>query len=487
VIAAAAFREEFRFQARIGRVGPLVTCALILVLHSSAKAGQSDLRSLDGALTALAERIAPAVVHVVSDAYTPLTDAPGSPTAYEQTTGSGIIFSPEGHVVTNAHVVKGATRIQVVLANRDSRPARSSIVRPRGEVRPARLLGVDRETDIAVLQIEPRRGEPAGARPWAHVALGDSDTVRQGQIVVAFGSPFGLQNSMSMGIVSAIARQLKDDDPMIYIQSDVSINPGNSSGPMADVEGNIIGVNTMIISESGGSEGVGLAVPSNIVRTVTAEILKHGVMRRGEIGVEPQTITETLVSSLKLSRTWGVILGDVLPDGPAEKAGLKVGDIVLTLDGKPMENARQLQVNLYTRAVDSMVEIGVLRDSAPLKFRVTVAERPNDSDRFAAMVNRDVAAVRALGILGLEITPAVRELVPDSRFSRGILVANLMGSAGRPAGLMDVGDIIYSVNGQAVTTLDELKRVLKPFEAGDAVVLQVERDGKLRYVEVTLD
>jgi S1-C subfamily serine protease len=134
-----------------------------------------------------------------------------------------------------------------------------------------------------------------------------------------------------------------------------------------------------------------------------------------------------------------------------------------------------------------MVEIGVLRDSAPLKFRVTVAERPNDSDRFAAMVNRDVAAVRALGILGLEITPAVRELVPDSRFSRGILVANLMGSAGRPAGLMDVGDIIYSVNGQAVTTLDELKRVLKPFEAGDAVVLQVERDGKLRYVEVTLD
>lgn len=463
---------------------------ILLALCPAAPAGQSGLRALDGALTALSERIAPAVVHVLSDAYTPLTEMPGSPSAYEQTAGSGIIFSADGHVVTNAHVVKGATRIRVVLPHRDARPSRtperSSIVRPRGRVRAARLIGVDRETDIAVLQIEPAKGDSA-PRPLPYVPLGDSDSVRQGQIVVAFGSPFGLQNSMSMGIVSAIARQLKDDDPMIYIQSDVSINPGNSGGPMVDVEGNIIGVNTMIISESGGSEGVGLAVPSNIVKTVAAEILKHGVMHRGEIGIEPQTITEGLAESLNLPRQSGVILGDVEPEGAADKAGLKVGDIVLTLDGRAMENARQLQVNLYTRPVDSPVELGVLRGGAPLKFTVRVTERPNDPDRFAAIANRDAAALRSLGVLGLELGPRTQELVPDSRFARGILVANTMGSAGRPAGVLDVGDIIYAVNGEAVITLDGIKKALARFDSGATIVLQVERDGKLRYVEVTLD
>jgi serine protease Do len=452
----------------------------VLLLSSCGLFAQGlDLRAFDQALINLSERIGPAVVQVLSDAFSPLSDAPGSPAAYEQSTGSGILLSADGFIITNSHVIKGATKIQVVLPNLDAIQSRSSIVKPRGRRLTARLVGVDRETDLAVLKID---GE---GLPF--LALGDSDLVKQGQLVLAFGSPFGLQNSMAMGIVSAVARQLEADDPMIYIQSDVSINPGNSGGPMVDVQGNVVGVNTMIISESGGSEGVGLAVPSNIVRTVFEQIVKNGVVRRGEIGIEAQTITETMAESLKLPRTSGVILGDVTPNGPAAKSGLRTGDIILTMNGKPMENARQLQVNLYSKPVDSFVEIEAQRGKQILKRQVRVTERPNDPDRFAALVNQAVASVPQLGIMGLEIDTKVREMLPETRRSRGILVANVLAAAARPSGALETGDIIYAVNLSAIATLDEIKAALANFRTGDLIVLQVEREGRLRYVEVTLD
>ncbi len=441
---------------------------------------QLDLRGFDQALTTLSERIAPAVVQVLSDAYGPLSDTAGAPTAYEQANGSGIILSSDGYIITNAHVIKGSTRIQVILANVEPAPVRGSIVRRAGRRLPARLIGQDRETDLALLKIDP-------PQPLPYLALGDSDKLKQGQIVVAFGSPFGLQNSMSMGIVSAIARQLEADDPMIYIQSDVSINPGNSGGPMVDVQGNVVGVNTLIISESGGSDGIGLAVPSNIVRTVTEQLMKYGVVRRGEIGIEPQTITEAMADGLGLDRAAGVILGDVAPDGPAAKAGLRAGDLILSLDGKPMENARQLQVNLYSKPVNSMVEVESQRGKEILRRTVRVAERPNDPDRFAALANKAVASVPSLGILALDIDGPVKEMLPATRKPAGVLVANLMASAARPAGTLESGDIIYSVNRKPVASLAELREALRGFQPGDTVILQVEREEKLRYVEITLD
>ncbi len=454
-----------------------VLSAVVLV---RAAAAQTDLRVLDQSFTLLSEKIAPAVVQVLSDAYTPLTESPTGPSAFEQSTASGIILSRDGYVVTNAHVVKGATRVTVILNATQAEPQRgSSILRPRGKRLSARLVGLDRETDIAVLKVE--------AQNLPALTLGDSDRVRQGQLVLAFGSPFGLQNSVSMGIVSAVARQLEADDPMIYIQSDVRINPGNSGGPMVDVTGNVIGVNTMIISDSGLGEGVGLAVPSNIVKTVTEQIIKQGFVRRGEIGIEPQTITEPMAEALALERPLGVILGDVRPGSSAAMAGLEIGDIVLSLNGKAMENARQLQVNLYSVPVDSLVEVEVLRKGRTFRRRVKVTELPNDPDRFAALVNREVATIPQIGVMGLQIDTKVRDMLPATRRPRGILVANVIASAGRPAGVLENGDIIYTVNRTPVTTLDEIKGALAHTKPGDTVVLQVERAEKLRYVELTVD
>lgn len=438
-----------------------------------------DLRAFDRALTALSEKISPAVVQVLSDAYSPLSDTPGAPTAYEQASGSGMILTGDGYILTNAHVVKGATQIYVVLPHQQSIQQGSSIVKPRGRRMLAKLVGLDRETDLAVLKIE--------AKELPFLEMGDSDLVRQGQLVLAFGSPFGMQNSMAMGIVSAVARQLEADDPMIYIQSDVSINPGNSGGPLVDVNGDVIGVNTMIVSETGGSDGVGLAVPSNIARNVFDQIRANGVVRRGEIGIEAQTITDTMAEALHLPRQSGVILGDVTPGGPAERAGLQVGDIVLALNGKAMENARQLQVNLYSKPLDSVVEVEVLRGSKTKKIYVTVSERPNDPDRFAALANQGVEAISPLGIMALEMDARLRSMVGESRRPKGVLVANVLANAGRPAGALEIGDIIYSINRKDVRTVQDLRSALSHSRAGDVVVLQVERSSKLRYVEVSVD
>ncbi len=454
--------------------------AALVVMASAAQAFQLDLRTFDRALILLSEKVSPAVVQILSDAYNPLTEAPGSPTAFEQSMGTGVVLTGDGYIVTNGHVVKGATKIQVVLPHLESIQQGSSTVKPRGRRMAAKLVGLDRETDLAVLKID--------ATSLSFLEFGDSDQLKQGQLVLAFGSPFGLQNSMAMGIVSAVARQLEADDPMIYIQSDVSINPGNSGGPLVDVNGEVVGINTMLISESGGSEGVGLAVPSNIAKTVADQIIQNGMVRRGGIGIDAQTITDTMAEALQLPQQGGVILGDVTPDGPAEGAGLEVGDIILSMNGKPMENARQLQVNLYSRPVGSVVEVEILRAGKASKRYVTVTEQADDPDRFASMVNQSLATITQLGIMGLEIDAKVKEMLPSStRKPRGILVASTLASAGRPAGSLETGDIIYSVNRISVRTLREMKAALASSSPGDVVVLQVERQEKLRYVEVPVD
>ena len=251
-----------------------------------------------------------------------------------------MIVDAEGWIVTNAHVVENARSVRVDLVQ--PAPAGGSILRPRSRRLPARVVGLDRETDVAVLKIE-QSGLPA-------LELGDSEALHQGQVVMAFGSPLGLENSASLGVVSAVARQLKPDDPMIYVQTDASINPGNSGGPLVDAAGRMVGLNTMILSQSGGNEGIGLAAPSNIVRSVYEQIRRSGRVRRGAIGVRAQTITPPLAAGLGLVFDRGVVLSDVLPSGPAAAAGLRPGDVVIALDAKPMENARQLDVNLYRRA-----------------------------------------------------------------------------------------------------------------------------------------
>jgi serine protease Do len=218
----------------------------------------------------------------------------------------------------------------------------------------AQLVGLDLETDLAVIKID-ERNLPA-------VTFGDSEELKAGQMVLAFGSPLGLHNSVTLGVVSAVARQLEPESPMIYVQTDASINPGSSGGPLVDLRGRLVGVNTLIVSQAGGNEGLGFAAPSNIVRTVYEQIRKVGHVRRGDIGLRAQTVTPVLASGLNLPRDQGVVIADVLPGSAAERVGLKAGDLVLSLDDKPVENGRQLQIGLYRHLVGDVVTLEILRD-----------------------------------------------------------------------------------------------------------------------------
>jgi serine protease Do len=394
--------------------------------------------------------------------------------------GSGVILDPSGYIVTNAHVVEGAARVEVLVqATRNEGPGRRSIVKARGRTFTAQILGVDKETDLAVLKM-PQSGLP-------HLSLADSDRVKQGSIVLAFGNPLGLQSSVTMGIVSATSRQLRLEDPMIYIQTDCPINPGSSGGPLVDLQGNVVGINTFILSQSGGNEGIGFAAPSNIVRNVFDQIRKTGKVRRGTIGVNAQTITPELAAGLGLTTDWGVILGDVLPGGPADRAGLREGDVILTLNGKVMENARQTEVNLYRQAVNELVSMEILRGSQKLTFQVPVTARNDDPERFTADVSVQRDRVPELGILGVTVDAEVAQALPPLRKHEGVLVAARVSESFPGDQQLLPGDVIYSVNRTPVGSLEALRTAVRGLTPGGSVVIQLERAGKVRFLALTLE
>jgi serine protease Do len=446
--------------------------------------GPVSLRQLSSSLEHLSDRVHRAVVQVFSTGYATPSDESESGGASllskQRATGSGVILSPDGYIVTNNHVVRSARRIQVRLpATREAVANAHSIVKPEGELLDAKLIGTDRQTDIAVLKIE-------GAN-LTHLEFGDSDDLRQGQLVMAFGNPLGLEGSVSMGIVSSVARQIKFDDPMIYIQTDAAINPGNSGGPLIDADGKLMGINTFILSQSGGSEGIGFAIPSNIVKNVFDQIRRERHVHRGQIGVSAQTITPVLARGLSLPVEWGVLVADVEPDGPGDEAGIKIGDLILSVNGKPMENARQLQVNIYQHAMGDKLHLQLQRGSEKLEANVEVVELPGDPMRFADLVTPENNLVPRLGILGIAIDKRLAEMLPELRFPYGIVVA--AGSAtdlSSGTGLQP-GDVIYSVNGVPMTSVAALKKRLDEFKAGQAPVLQIQRDDKLMFVVIELE
>ena len=448
--------------------GPLAPAALA---QAQAPSPAPTLAGLDAQLEALSRRVAPSVVQVLATGY---TTAPNTLLARGQSTGSGVIVDADGWIVTNAHVVEDARSVKVDVLQPDASGPKGSILRPRSQRLAARVVGVDRETDVAVLKVE-RSSLPA-------LELGDSELLRQGQLVMAFGSPLGLENSASLGVVSAVARQLKPDDPMIYVQTDASVNPGNSGGPLVDAQGRMVGLNTMILSQSGGNEGIGFAAPSNIVRTVYEQIRKSGRVRRGVIGVRAQTITPALAAGLGLAYDRGVVLSDVTPEGPAEAAGLRPGDVVLALDKKPMQNARQFDVNLYRRAPGEHVALSVQRGSAPLDVQVAVVARPDDTDRFVSLVTPDKNLIPRLGVLAIELDDELRRAAGPLRGKSGVLVAARAGAA--DDGDLRAGDVIYAVNGVSVLGLSELRSAVSRPDPGQPLVLHVERASKLIYVVI---
>ncbi len=447
------------------------------------EASLATLGQLSQSFEALSERVTPAVVQILATGYTPLQqgDEPGTGLiTRRQVGGSGVIVDPEGYIVTNFHVIDGAGRIRVRLSSPAEEPAPGqSILKPQGKVVGARVVGLDRETDLAVLKVDETG--------LSHLTLGDSDLVKKGQLVFAFGGPLGLENSVSMGVVSSVARQLRVEDPMIYIQTDAPINPGNSGGPLVDAQGSVIGINTLILSQSGGSEGLGFAAPSNIVRNVFQQIKRNGYVRRGEIGVHAQTISPALAAGLRLERDWGVVLGDVYPGSPAARSGLRVGDVVVSVDGKVMENGRQFDVNLYRTPVGATVTLEVLRAGETLTLQVPVFERPDDIHRFTPMVTPDENLVPRLGILAVDLTQQVAAMLPGLRTRSGVVVAARSPDAiyGRVA--LAPGDVIRALNAQPITNLSQLRNAIDSVQVGEPVVLQVERLGRLLFIAFEME
>jgi serine protease Do len=390
-----------------------------------------------------------------------------------------VILDPGGYIVTNAHVVDGARRVMVRLARPGTGAPGASILKGPGQMVGAQIVGVDTETDLAVLKVE-QAGLP-------HLTLGDSEALRQGQLVFAFGSPLGLEDTVTSGIVSAVARQLKPDDRMIYVQTDASINPGNSGGPLVDTAGRVVGINTMILTQSGGSEGIGFAAPSNIVKNVFDQIRKNGRVRRGQIAIQAQTVTPALAVGLGLPQAYGVVVSDVYPGGKAAAGGLRAGDLVLSLDGKALENARQLEVNLYRRGVGETVALEVQRGADKLLLRVEVEERPDDPERFAELLSPEKNLVPNLGILAMDLDEDVLRLLPGLRAKAGVLVGARAGDGPDWQDPLKPGDVIYTLNDASITSVASLREALGQRKSGDAIVLRVERSGKLRYVAFLME
>ena len=386
-------------------------------------------------------------------------------------------MDPEGYIITNAHLVRGVSRVRVKIP---IEPTGHSLLSRRSRTALARLVGLDDETDLAVLKVDAGGGLRA-------LPLGDSDEVRAGQLVLAFGSPFGLQNSVSMGIVSSVARQLAPESPMVHIQTDAQINPGNSGGPLVDARGRLVGINTLLLRGSGSGGGPGFAAPSNIVRAVFEQIRKTGRMRRGEIGVRAQTITPLLAAGLRLKRDQGAILGDVIPGGPGARAGLRVGDIVLTLDGKPIENGRQFHVNLYRRALGDRVRVEILRGDRRATVTVSVAERVDPLSEARALADPRKNVVPRLGILAVTLGPQPA----SGRGIRGrtaVVVATAsVSTLDAENGSLEPGDRIDAVNGQWIADLSALRAAVDAVKPGDPVVLQIDRRGQSMFLAFAIE
>jgi len=442
--------------------------------------GLDPLHEVSASLEALSKRVSRGVVQIFSAGYKPDSEREHRNTdllSRGVTSGSGIILASDGWIVTNAHVVQGGRRIRVQL----NQEVLLSTVQnqKRHALFDAKLVLADRDTDLALLKID--------ATDLPTLELSDSSDLRQGQLVLAFGSPLGLDNSVSMGIVSSVARQPDPDSPTIYVQTDAAINPGNSGGPLVDASGHVVGINTLILTQSGGNEGIGLAIPSNVVRNVYNQVRNEGHVHHHQIGASARNITPALASGLSLEREEGVVIEDLVPDGPAASAGLRPGDIVLSVNDKPVQDIRQFGLSLYSFAVGENVGLQIQRGKQAISYQVPVSEKQDVQERLADLVTKEEAKIPQLGILALTLDDKLMLMLPPLRNRFGVVVAGketygaYQGEGPLP------GDVIYSVNGTFVDSVEALRSALDDVKAAEAIALQVERLGSLHYLVLETD
>ncbi|HEV2275692.1 MAG TPA: trypsin-like peptidase domain-containing protein [Acidobacteriaceae bacterium] len=427
----------------------------------------------------LAHAIEPSVVKIYSTGLAPVETGDVSKTALlaqERSVGSGVIMDPEGYILTNAHVVQHARSLSVLIADMSGVTEAGSTDRaePPATAMPAHIVGLDTVTDLAVIKVEKH-----GLRA---LKFADSDRAHAGELVLAFGSPLGLQDSVSLGVISATNQQLDSDSPMVYLQTDAAINPGNSGGPLIDMHGDVVGINSMIETQSGGNEGVGFSIPSNTARIVYEQLVKYGRPRRGAIGVYPANITPTLAEGLGLSRNSGVVIEDVVVGSQADRAGITIGDIILSADNRPIRDTKEFALLMFRKRPGEKVHLEILTGAAKREMDVEVMQSPRDAASLIGPADAERYLVPRLGALVLPITPDVLKELGAQREPGGLLVvARTFGIAADEVNLK-TGDILYYANKTKLDSVAGLKDFMNGLKSGDPVVLQVERAGLLNYV-----
>jgi serine protease Do len=440
------------------------------------------LKQLSNSFEEISQRSGRAVVQIFVRSYVTAESSgnAGELLTAENSSGSGILMSPDGFILTNAHVVKNAHSVNVQLNVRAEAEAREQGDRSFNRPIPGTLIGIDHDSDLAVVKIEKQN--------LPYLVFGNSDELKQGQIVLALGNPLGLDNSVSLGVVSAVARQIKADDQMVYIQTDAPINPGNSGGPLVDADGRVVGINTFILSQSGGSEGIGFAIPSNIAQGVYTQLKTQGHVHRAQLGLVGETITPEMAEGLELETDHGVIVSDVEPDGAAAHAGIQVDDIVIGLNGKRVDSIRQLEASVYRLAPGSKVTLRVQRGTEQIDLPTVTEEQSGEElDALADTVDPVKNVVPELGIVGLTINKAVLQLMPELRRPTGVVVAARQTNTPYSGPALETGDVIYEVNRHVVNNVAELRRILDAIKSGQPAVLLIEREGRLIYVALQLD
>lgn len=444
---------------------------------------RNPLIQLSGSIRELTNRVSPAIVEILVTGYATADDGKSqtvSQISRQSSSGSGVIVDPGGYIITNAHVVEGAIRVRALVPDGTTSTATQdlpSVARTRSV--DARVVGIDTESDLALIRID-ENGLPS-------LKFGDSDRLRQGDLVFAIGSPMGLRNSVSMGVVSAAARAVSDDNPILYIQTDASINPGNSGGALVDTRGLLIGLNTFIVSSSGGNQGLGFAIPSNVVRNVYEQLKRKGKVSRGSIGVSVQDITPVMTKGLDLPLQQGVVISDVDPNGAGNISGLKRRDVLLSLNTRAIETARQFEDDIYRRQGGEKITLVIQRGDRRLTVSTEVKEQAAPWDPLASLASPEKNLIPRLGILCIEINSDVAQLLPDLRRSYGIIVAAKASQGQAQFVDLQPGDIIHAVNNVQIALLSTFQEIIDGFKRGDAVVLQIERDGRFQYIAFEME
>lgn len=385
--------------------------------------------------------------------------------------GSGVIISPDGYIATNAHVVDGATEVRVTLHDR--------------RVLKAKVIGTDKLTDLAVVKVD--------ATDLPSVSWGDSTKLVPGQTVLAFGSPFGLSGTLTRGIVSAVGREnpYRDDarKPGGYIQTDAAINPGNSGGPLVNAHGELVGINTFIISNSGSFAGAGFAIPAQMVRATTTSLIKNGKVEHGYLGITMNDVTPENAHFFNLKDASGAIVAQVTPGSPASRAGLKSGDVIRELNGQKIENGSALQVAVSEDSPGTQIKLGILRDGTPQTIEITVGSFDGKKALIASNDSSDPASPKG-GKLGLAVSnldEQAREQLQIPDDVKGAVIQTVRpGSAAEDAGLQP-GDVILEVNRKATASADQFVNQVKANAAGKDVLVLVWSKGNASYRTIHTD